>query len=119
MTLRPHQIRSRHTLPMIISIMSLAACADNLSGPNECIFAYSIDPGPITVQLGDSSAVRAIPDSNCGAPQSVTWRIEDTSKATVRSTGGLTAMVYGVAKGSTVLNAENGDKSGFALIQVN
>ena len=104
--------------PIVFGMVGLVACADNLSGPNDCVFAYSIDPAQATVQLGDSTAVRAIPDASCGAPQSVTWRVEDTSKATVRSTGSLTAVVYGVAKGTTVLNAENGDKSGFALIEV-
>ena len=118
MTYPPRRARARTMGFIGFAIMSLSACADTLGGPNECIFAYDIDPGPITVNVADSATVRAIPVSNCGAPQSVTWRVEDNSKATVRSTGNLSAVVHGVAKGTTFINAENGDKAGFALLEV-
>ena len=63
----------------LLGMMSLAACADNLNGPNECIFAYDIEPAAFAVNVGDSVAVRATPVAKCGGPQSVTWRIEDAT----------------------------------------
>lgn len=113
-----HRIRARCTWPILVGALSLPACADNLGGPNECIFAYTIDPPAVTVQVGDSAAIRAIPATNCGAPSSVSWRVDDVSKATVRSTGNLTAIVHGIATGTTLVTSENGDKSGFALVEV-
>lgn len=118
MTVREQRIRTRRTFPIVLAALSFLACADNLDGPNECIFAYTVDPASVTVQVGDSAAIRAIPATNCGAPSSVTWRVDDVSKATVRSTGNLTAMVRGIAAGTTLVTSENGDKSGFAVVEV-
>jgi hypothetical protein len=117
MTYSPRRTRAATAL-LCFGIISLAACVVDVDGPDECIFAYEIDPGPISVNVADSTTVRAIPVANCGGPQSVTWRVEDATKATVRSTGNLTAVVRGVVKGTTFLHAENGDKSGFELIDV-
>ena len=96
----------------------LAACADNLNGPNGCIFAYDITPKTITLQVADSTAVQASAIRGCGGGSSVSWTVDDNSKATVRSTGNLTAIVRGVAKGSTVLNVTDGIRTGFALVDV-
>jgi hypothetical protein len=103
---------------MLIGLASLAACADNLNGPSGCVFAYEVAPGSINVNVADSVAVTATPVANCGGPPTVTWRVEDATKATVRSTGALTAVVRGVAPGTTILNAENGSRAGFTIVQV-
>jgi hypothetical protein len=103
---------------IVIGLMSLAACADNLNGPSDCIFAYEVTPSAINVNVADSVAVTATQVANCGGPPSVTWRVEDATKATVRSTGALTAVVKGVAPGTTIVNAENGSRAGFTIVQV-
>ena len=118
MTPAQRRIRERTTWLVLFGFATIAACADNLNGPNECVFAYAVEPGSIILNVGDSATVRAIPDASCGAPQTVTWSVEDNTKATVRSTGSLNAVVRGVAAGTTIVNAENGDKAGFAVLQV-
>ena len=116
--LRQHRIGALYICAISFGLMGLAACADTLSGPNDCIFAYEVQPSAIVVSVADSVAVTATPVSGCGGPPSVTWRVEDTSRATVRSTGNLTAVLRGVSRGTTIVNAENGARAGFAIVEV-
>ena len=102
----------------IATVMTIAACADTLGGPNSCIFAYSVSPNAISLSVGDSTNVSATPEPGCGGPATVAWRMDDATRATVRTTGPLTAVVRGVAVGNTTLNAENGSRAGFAVVQV-
>lgn len=64
-----------------------------------------MSPPAGTVVVGDSLALSASVTVQNGAAQTVTWTTSDATRATVRATGGGSAMVTGIAPGPVTITA--------------
>jgi hypothetical protein len=101
------------------SVLASGSCAEFPDGPGECIFAYDVvaqSASPLAI--GDSMNVTARRHSGCNGRLPVTWIVDTPAFARVRSTGDSTAVVTGVAAGTTTVTARNGDDSGFFVLTV-
>lgn len=95
-----------------------AACAELPDGPSGCIFAYNVVAPSQMLAVGDSMNVTAQRITGCGGNLPVTWTVDTPGHARIRSTGDSTAVVTGLAAGTTSVTASNGGKSGFLVLTV-
>src|SRR5512132_2428503 len=104
---------------LLAVLLTTASCTAFPDGPGECTFAYKVvaqNSAPLAV--GDSMNITAQRLPGCGATLPVTWTVDTPGLARVRSTGDSTAVVTGVAQGTTSVTATNGGKSGFIILTV-
>ena len=107
------------TLTFAALIVS-ASCGDLLSGPENCVFAYSISPtGLLQLTPGDSILVTAARIPGCEGTFPVTWLSETPLVATVQPAGDSTALIRALAPGVTNMFVGNGSRSGFTTVRVN
>jgi hypothetical protein len=104
---------------LLSSLLATASCAELPDGPGECIFAYNVVPqSTAALAVGDSMNVTAQRVADCGGKLPVTWTVDTPGFARVRSTGDSTAVVTGLAAGTTPVTARNGSESGFFILTV-
>jgi hypothetical protein len=102
----------------VFSVVLLSSCIGDLYEIDECIFAYTVTPDFIEMAPGDSTTVRANRVSGCNGTMPVSWSVQESSVATVRSTGDSTAVVRAIANGVGNLTVEGSGGNGFAVIRV-
>src|SRR3569833_996855 len=95
---------------LIAGLFATGACASLPDGPNECIFAYNLVAQNSSVSVADSMNVTAQRVPGCGGNLPVTWTVDTPGLARVRSSGDSTAVVTGLAAGTTTVTAANGGK---------
>lgn len=104
---------------LLVSLLTAGSCVEFPEGPNECIFAYNVIPQrSIPLAVGDSMNVTAQRLPGCGGKLPVTWTVDSPGLARARSTGDSTAVVIGVAPGTTSVTVSNGAESGFFVLTV-
>src|SRR5262245_54775773 len=104
---------------LAVSVFTTGSCAGLPDGPGECIFAYNVvAQSQLPLAVGDSMNVIAKRVPGCGGTLPVTWTVDTPALARVRSTGDSSAVVTGVAPGSTSVTASNSGKTGFFTLTV-
>ena len=108
----------KHLL-LVASLFTTGSCAELPDGPGECIFAYNVvAQNQMPLAVGDSMNITAQRVSGCGGKLPVIWTVDTPGLARVRSTGDSSAVVTGLAPGTTSVTASNDGKTGFLTLTV-